>query len=1508
MSWTSDMILSLSGGNGGFLEAMDGRDSGVLEEGIWKFLSEALGGGGEEGEVREDVTVTGAGVTGQTPARRWRLTREENGTRRPPGRRLPTASSSLDVSMTITGEYRPPPYLDLDHLVSSSINRASSAVVADLRRRGSLVGSTYFERVADLTAAPAKDVTARPTPRPSPSPTIAPTEVPTLEPTASPTRGWVQSLTTAEIPSDDDDDKEEEDHWWERTSRSYGILFRVRTTSRAAAVRILGMDIYASSPNEELHYEIWTKEGSWRGYQGNITAFEKIAEGIVVSKGECLSNEAANEASTTTRMRCELTSLPWEEFEAVSVSGGGGSRSFYVTLHSNVLVYGRPETAAVEEDADGPVMAVMERHSTPELEIYQGTGVLTYPFEEATDGTLHYRSPRLFLGRIHYDRMPCDEEREDGDANGNYQYGPCEARAQGGEGADQHETEQEDEMAFIVPTAVPSVVGGGGEDTWTDVAVDADGDVDIDADPQTNATMAVPSNRPAKTPSSEEAYESSFANSGEDDDSEETIEIESNAGDETVENTPMALVKDDDVEDVAEPSQQEDDDEEAEYDNDAWENINMIDDDVGDATNAKNNSIVYTPNDDIAAPATVEDYDTYDPKGLLQTNFILSLQNVPEIVMNDREVAKYQQLLLDYLLKQPTLSAVKVDVLSVEVWHQELPRLNELAKVKETTNVYSNTKYRTKARKLQNVVDNVSYSSAAFDKRRPNNPSRIDVDVTTIVRSSNANLPPDAASILILNSIASADSTFVDDLRDVRVFYTYFQNIDGIAVKLIEEATVPPTLTPTAYEDILSWQAVENGPRGRRVLAATGLGIAALWCFLTLCSLSYLRNARKQMKNDKMLNRLYLTKRDIKERGEHCFSTMSSSSDEWEENRGCTLSEFDFAPSEMAVQHLMISQPTNGVYGHSDDRRNRDVESGALGFNDNSEDTGSGSGGDSDSTDSDSSGDDSERSKDHGVIISDGVKKGRTRVSVLLDKKMEEKQGKTVQKQSSFKLGIPQGSRKAKTGQARRMETSSNSSSKSSTTRSGFPSHKMSSRSLGKDYEKAKLGTKTGGDPLEFMALKVGDRKHAQSSKRKLASENNEQDDIIRGEVTHGVERPLLPQSQESSEDETKPSRTSFAHAKSKSHGVLPTSLQKDFPQDSKQTRRKSEDNCNKISESSIATSSKLTKCRKSRDALDSTLTDDRKYRRKNSCESAGDSATTTSSFTNGGDSKRVHHGNFAATKSREMTSNPKHRRKSSTDNAKNDETLSSSTTLESSSGSSPDTAIDSKHQRRSSSDNFKGGEAASASKAGRSGLRGSHRVSTASYSPDYVFDPKHCRRSSFDDVSSVQLADSVRISKLQRRNSSGNFEVRYDARRANGTLSSSLSHVYGKDPKHLRRSSSSKAKVNDEIDSILGALADSGSNTRGVRAAAASSHSPDSAMYSKDRRRSSSGTLKGKADSTEPHKKTAHRGVVSTHSPDFVRDSKSRRRSSSDNVKINEEIDSILGALADPRKKYISR
>jgi hypothetical protein len=79
------------------------------------------------------------------------------------GRKLPTGSSALDVSMTITGNYRPPPYLDMDVLIEDSINRNSANLVKDLKDRGGRSGTRFFESVEGLDATAVAKATSRPT-------------------------------------------------------------------------------------------------------------------------------------------------------------------------------------------------------------------------------------------------------------------------------------------------------------------------------------------------------------------------------------------------------------------------------------------------------------------------------------------------------------------------------------------------------------------------------------------------------------------------------------------------------------------------------------------------------------------------------------------------------------------------------------------------------------------------------------------------------------------------------------------------------------------------------------------------------------------------------------------------------------------------------------------------------------------------------------------------------------------------------------------------------------------------------------------------------------------------------------------------------------------------------------------------------------------------------------------------------------------------------------------------
>jgi hypothetical protein len=103
---------------------------------------------------------------------------------------LPSGSSALDVSMVVTGDYRPPPYLDLDVITEDSINRGGDRVVSTLKERGSRAGSQFFERVSGVEAVALAAVTERPTrtptSKPTPGPTGPPTPTPSLEPSSMP--------------------------------------------------------------------------------------------------------------------------------------------------------------------------------------------------------------------------------------------------------------------------------------------------------------------------------------------------------------------------------------------------------------------------------------------------------------------------------------------------------------------------------------------------------------------------------------------------------------------------------------------------------------------------------------------------------------------------------------------------------------------------------------------------------------------------------------------------------------------------------------------------------------------------------------------------------------------------------------------------------------------------------------------------------------------------------------------------------------------------------------------------------------------------------------------------------------------------------------------------------------------------------------------------------------------------------------------------------------------------
>ncbi len=171
------------------------------------------------------------------------------------------------------------------------------------------------------------------------------------------------------------------------TSSSYGYVFNVQTKPSSGVILINGLDFYTESTNE-LSFELWTKVGPYEDAKGTYDGWDLIASGFVKGNGVG-----------------KYTSIPTELLTPVSVNGSGGVRSFYFSLKSLDLmckVSNRGTTGENKLYAE-----------TPDIKLFEGEGVMFYPFPDPSQDYL-YRSQRQLLGRIYYDRMPCKPYSEFG--------------------------------------------------------------------------------------------------------------------------------------------------------------------------------------------------------------------------------------------------------------------------------------------------------------------------------------------------------------------------------------------------------------------------------------------------------------------------------------------------------------------------------------------------------------------------------------------------------------------------------------------------------------------------------------------------------------------------------------------------------------------------------------------------------------------------------------------------------------------------------------------------------------------------------------------------------------------------------------------------------------------------------------------------------------------------------------------------------------------------------------
>jgi len=168
----SNILVSMAGPD----RVMEGGDNEVFGQTMNDIIAEVA--------AEQGIKIRGVGVEKQTVSqgRMLHFLEKFNVTQR----FLPSGSSALDVSMVVTGDYRPPPFLDLDAIAEDSINRDAEKVVSVLQDRGTRAGSVFFERVSGISAVSMAAATQRPTRAPTAKPTPQPSGPPTAKPSIEP--------------------------------------------------------------------------------------------------------------------------------------------------------------------------------------------------------------------------------------------------------------------------------------------------------------------------------------------------------------------------------------------------------------------------------------------------------------------------------------------------------------------------------------------------------------------------------------------------------------------------------------------------------------------------------------------------------------------------------------------------------------------------------------------------------------------------------------------------------------------------------------------------------------------------------------------------------------------------------------------------------------------------------------------------------------------------------------------------------------------------------------------------------------------------------------------------------------------------------------------------------------------------------------------------------------------------------------------------------------------------
>eukprot|EP00569_Conticribra_weissflogii_P005268 CAMPEP_0171330322 /NCGR_PEP_ID=MMETSP0878-20121228/1930_1 /TAXON_ID=67004 /ORGANISM="Thalassiosira weissflogii, Strain CCMP1336" /LENGTH=761 /DNA_ID=CAMNT_0011830595 /DNA_START=460 /DNA_END=2745 /DNA_ORIENTATION=+ len=291
------------------------------------------------------------------------------------------------------------------------------------------------------------------------------------------------------------------------------------------------------------------------------------------------------------------------------------------------------------------------------------------------------------------------------------------------------------------------------------------------------------------------------------------------------------------------------------------------------------------------------------PHNNMTIELIVTMENVPERIMIEREVEQFEDVITEWFQNREEFKTGGVYLNRTELMYHNMlyPKVKEM-KQSSPSRVSS----RGKARKLPVRDDAGAFpydlsdgdSAATYGnvtskedmKSRENGPSRRKLDTgrsfvytynTQLAPNSKytfkpkkypaiyvftkleimSSLPYDIVTFFVWNQFTTHEHSLLELYHVKSLFVSYFRDVSSITVQMVDGLTLPPTISPTKASDALIVAEQDEGDKPityyrDNLYQYVGIAIGIIWIFLTLITLRYIAKHRKKQRKRRKLTAL----------------------------------------------------------------------------------------------------------------------------------------------------------------------------------------------------------------------------------------------------------------------------------------------------------------------------------------------------------------------------------------------------------------------------------------------------------------------------------------------------------------------------------------------------------------------------------------------------------------------------------------------------------------------------